>query len=99
MIFPFKVKMALVAPSAKICIPAEEFVLVVVKLKFLSEISSADPVQRTLPAPVFPEGLMAIVPLVPIELFAPAMPSLFTYKVPELETFTPPPKELLVPVR
>ena len=100
LIFPFSVRVAFVAPVAKIFTPALAAVLAVVRAKFLSEISSADPCQRTSFAPLVPEEeLIVMVPLVPIELLDPAMPSLFTYKEPELETFTPPPKELLVPVR
>jgi NAD(P) transhydrogenase subunit alpha len=99
LIAPFIVKVAPAVPFAKTANPAAAFVLVAVMAKFLSEISSATPIQRTVLAPVLPLGLIVIVPLVPIELFAPAMPSLFTYKAPELETFTPPPKELFVPVR
>ena len=99
MMFPFRVKEALVAPFANISNPALAFELTVVKAKFLSEVSSADPVHRTLPEPVVPDGLIVIVLLVPIELLAPARPSLLTYKVPELPRLIPPPKELLVPVR
>ena len=97
LIAPFNVSVAPAAPFAKIVSPAAAFVLLEITAKFLSEVSSAVPVQRTVAA--FPLPLMVIVPLVPIELLDPAIPSLLTYSVPELPMLTPPPKELFVPVK
>ena len=99
LIAPFSVKVAPAVPFAKTTNPALVPELDVVKAKFLSEVSSAVPVQRTVLPLAVPVLLMVIVPLVPIELFDPAIPSLLTYSTPELEMLTPPPKELFVPVK